>query len=156
HEERPMSLTIECLKLAELNPYARNSRTHSESQIKQIAASIREFGWTNPILIDGESGIIAGHGRALAAELLKADEVPCIRLDGLSETQKRAYVIADNKLALNAGWDAEMLQLELMELKDADFDLTVIGFSDEELKALDGDHEPEEPKEPSIPTVFEV
>ena len=120
----------------ELIPYARNSRTHSDEQVSQIMASIREFGFTNPILIDENDGIIAGHGRLIAAQRLKIEKVPCIVLDGLSETQKRAYVIADNKLALNAGWDEEMLKLEMEELLLEDFDLDLIGFSDDELLDL--------------------
>ena len=94
----------------------------------QIAASVREFGWTNPCLIDGENGIIAGHGRVLAARKLGMEEVPCIELAGLSDTQRRAYIIADNKLALNGGWDDELLAIELGELNAADFDMTLIGF----------------------------
>ena len=114
---------IESVEIDRLIPYARNSRTHDEAQVAQIAGSIREFGFTNPVLIDGENGIIAGHGRVLAAGKLGMDKVPCIRLGHLTETQKRAYVIADNKLALNAGWDDEMLGLELAELRGVDFDL---------------------------------
>lgn len=120
----------------DLIPYARNSRTHSEEQTAQIAASIREFGFTNPVLIDAQGGIIAGHGRVLAARKLKMAEVPYIRLDYLTETQKRAYIIADNKLALNSGWDDEMLALELGELGDLDFDLELTGFSLDEIEAL--------------------
>ncbi len=129
-----------------LIPYARNSRTHSDAQVAQIAASIREFGWTNPVLIDGENGIIAGHGRILAARKLGMDEVPCIELAGLTDTQRRAYIIADNKLALNAGWDDELLAVELGELNAAEFDMALIGFDAGELSAamgldeeLDGD-----------------
>jgi hypothetical protein len=121
-------MKIEQLPTADLIPYARNSRTHSDQQIAQVAASIREFGFTNPVLIDSEDGIIAGHGRVMAARKLGLAEVPCIRLGHLTETQKRAYIIADNKLALNAGWDEEMLGLELAELREADFDLDLIGF----------------------------
>jgi DNA modification methylase len=125
--------------------------------VAQIAASIREFGWTNPVLIDGEGGIIAGHGRLLAARKLGLTEVPCIALDHLSETQKRALIIADNKLALNAGWDNEMLGLELQELAAEDFDMGVVGFTDDELAALlakttegltDPDETPDPPAEP--------
>lgn len=122
--------------VADLIPYARNSRTHSDAQVAQIAASIREFGFTNPVLVDGANGVIAGHGRILAARKLGMDTVPVIELAHLSEAQKRAYVIADNKLALNAGWDNELLALELGELGDAGFDLELTGFSDEEIKAL--------------------
>ncbi len=116
-----------------LIPYARNSRTHSDEQISQIAASIREFGFTNPVLVDEVGGIIAGHGRVMAARKLSMLEVPVLVLAGLSETKKRAYVIADNKIALNAGWDEEMLRVELEALSDADFDLDILGFSDDEL-----------------------
>ena len=120
----------------DLIPYARNSRTHSAEQVAQIAASIREFGWTNPVLIDGENGIIAGHGRVLAAHKLGETQVPTIELSHMSDIQKRAYIIADNKLALNAGWDNEMLALELSALGDLGFDINLIGFSAEELKLL--------------------
>ena len=121
-----------------LIPYARNSRTHSDEQVAQIAASIREFGWTNPVLVDGENGIIAGHGRVLAARKLGMAEVPCIELAHLSEAQKKAYIIADNKLALNAGWDNELLALELGELHAADFDMALLGFDAGELSAAMG------------------
>lgn len=121
-------MKIETIPTGELIPYARNSRTHSESQTDQIAASMREFGFTNPVLIDAENGIIAGHGRVMAAGKLGLAEVPCIRLGHLSETQKRAYIIADNKLALNAGWDEELLGLELADLRELDFDLDLTGF----------------------------
>lgn len=129
-------LEVKYRKTSELIPYARNSRTHSEEQVQQIAGSIKEFGFTNPVLIDEDDGIIAGHGRIMAAHLLGMDEVPTIMLVGLSENQKRAYIIADNKLALNAGWDEEMLRLELQELHGMEFDLDVIGFSDDELMEL--------------------
>ena len=129
--------------VADLIPYARNSRTHSDAQVAQIAASIREFGFTNPVLVDGANGVIAGHGRILAARKLGMDTVPVIELAHLSEAQKRAYVIADNKLALNAGWDDEMLRLEISELTDAGFDVSLLGFSDEELALM----EPEESEE---------
>ena len=127
---------IEQVSIEALIPYARNSRTHSDAQVAQIAASIREFGFTNPILIDAEGGIIAGHGRTMAARKLGLDEVPCIRLSSLTDAQKKAYIIADNKLALNAGWDDEMLKVELAELKDLDFDLSLIGFDADELANL--------------------
>jgi hypothetical protein len=112
----------------DLIPYARNSRTHSPEQVAQIAASIKEWGFTNPILVDEDNGIIAGHGRLLAAQKLKLVSVPCIVLDGLTEAQKRAYVIADNKIALNAGWNYELLKSELEELDSIGFDLELIGF----------------------------
>lgn len=130
-------MKIEQLPTADLIPYARNTRTHSPEQVAQIAGSIREFGFTNPILIDGENGIIAGHGRVMAASKLGLEKVPCIRLAHLTDTQKRAYIIADNKLALNAGWDEEMLGLELADLREADFDLGLLGFSENELGAFD-------------------
>jgi len=112
----------------ELIPYVNNSRTHSDKQVQQVASSIKEFGFTNPILIDEESGIIAGHGRLLAAEKLGLDEVPTITLEGLTETQRKAYVIADNKLALNSGWDDELLKVELENLSSAEFNLDVLGW----------------------------
>jgi ParB-like chromosome segregation protein Spo0J len=131
-----MSLEIIYRPLDDLIPYARNSRTHSDEQVAQIAASIREFGFTNPILIDEQGGIIAGHGRVLAARKLKIEEIPTITLAGLTEAQKRAYVIADNKLALNAGWDMDMLRAEIEELQGVDFDLSLLGFGDEELSKI--------------------
>jgi len=136
-------MQIEQVAISELIPYARNSRTHSDEQVAQIAASIKEFGWTNPILIDGESGIIAGHGRLLAARKLGMAEVPVIQLDGMTDTQKRAYIIADNKLALNAGWDDELLRLELGELDLEGFDLELTGFTQEEIDALNPEQIPE-------------
>lgn len=127
------------VKVANLVPYARNSRTHSAEQVAQIAASIREFGFTNPLLIDEQGGIIAGHGRLLAAQKLGFDEVPAITLQGLSDAQKKAYVIADNKLALNAGWDDEMLRVEFQELEEIGFDLELTGFSLDEITGMDFD-----------------
>ncbi|MBI4442582.1 MAG: ParB N-terminal domain-containing protein [Acidobacteria bacterium] len=124
-----------------LVPYARNPRTHSEEQIVQIAASIAQFGFTNPILVDTKAGIIAGHGRLLAARKLGLAEVPVIVLDHLSETQRRAYCIADNKLALSAGWDEELLSAELAELEREGFDVELTGFSDAELEVLLADEE---------------
>jgi DNA modification methylase len=129
-------MQIETLGLDALIPYARNSRTHSDEQVAQIAASIREFGFTNPVLIDADGGIIAGHGRVLGARKLGLAEVPCIRLGHLSEAQRRAYVIADNKLALNAGWDDEMLGLELRDLQGMDYDLGLTGFEQSDIDAL--------------------
>lgn len=119
-----------------LIPYVKNSRTHSDAQIAQIAASIKEFGWTNPILVDGDNGIIAGHGRLMAARKLGYKEVPTIELADLTETQKRAYIIADNRLALNAGWDNEMLTIELNDLLADGFALELLGFDPKELNAL--------------------
>lgn len=124
-----------------LVPYARNARTHSDAQVAQIAASIAEFGWTNPILVDGDKGLIAGHGRLLAARKLELNEVPVIELSHLTPEQKKAYILADNRLAENAGWDQELLKLELAELKSADFDLELMGFSDKELDELLGMNE---------------
>ena len=132
-EKKPEKLKVTYRPIAELIPYARNARTHSEEQVSRIAASIREYGWTNPILTDGASGIIAGHGRLAAARLLGLKEVPTIELAGMTETQKRAYILADNRLALDAGWDEEALKIELADLKAADFDLDLTGFSAEEL-----------------------
>ncbi len=131
-------MQIEQIKTADLLPYARNSRTHSEVQVGQIAGSIKEFGFTNPVLIDKENQIIAGHGRVMAAQRLKLESVPCIRLDYLTESQKRAYVIADNKLALNAGWDDELLALEIKDLQEQDFDISLLGFEDDELANIMG------------------
>ena len=149
---------IEILKTESLIPYARNSRTHSEVQVAQIAGSIREFGFTNPVLIDAENGIIAGHGRIMAAQKLGLKDVPCIRLDHLTETQRKAYVIADNKLALNSGWDEEMLGLELAELKGDDFDLSLLGFDDNEIddllaETVEGETDPDEVPEPPVEPV---
>src|ERR1700730_16934895 len=129
----PMALRIEHWPLEKLIPYARNPRTHSDAQVAQIGASIAEFGFNNPILVDTKAGIIAGHGRLLAARKLQLNVVPVIILDHLSEAQKRAYILADNQLALNAGWDEELLRVELAALQDEDFNLGLIGFEDEEL-----------------------
>jgi len=146
------------VKVKELIPYARNSRTHSDEQVAQIAASIREFGFTNPVIIDEQNNIIAGHGRVLAAQKLKITEVPCVVVSGWTEAQKKAYVIADNKLALNAGWDEKMLSLEFDELQELGFDLTLTGFTGDEILALkpleetvgltDEDAVPEAPVQP--------
>ena len=127
---------VERRKVSDLTPYARNSRTHSDEQVAQIAASIKEWGWTVPVLIEPDGGIIAGHGRVMAAQRLGITEVPCMIADGWSEAQKRAYIIADNKLALNAGWDDEMLRVEFAELGDMGFDLGLTGFGEMELDAL--------------------
>jgi DNA modification methylase len=124
-------------------PHLRNSRTHSEAQIAQVAASILEFGWTNPLLVDGAGVIIAGHARLRAAQKLGLEEVPVIVLAHLTPAQKRALVIADNKLALNAGWDEDTLRAELVSLQDDGFDLEVVGFSDEELRVLLADQDGE-------------
>ncbi len=129
-------LQVEHRPVTALIPYARNARTHSDAQVAEIAASIRAFGWTNPILVDGENGIIAGHGRLLAARKLKLSTVPVIELSGLSEAEKRAYVLADNKLALNAGWDDDLLAAEFADLDALGFDLSLAGFGDSEVGRL--------------------
>ena len=125
--------------LADINdliPYIRNARTHSESQIAQIAASIKEFGFLSPILIAEDNTILAGHGRLAAARKLGLKQVPCVKESHLTETQRRAYIIADNKLSLNAGWDEDMLEIELSELQGADFDLDLLGFDESELVSI--------------------
>ncbi|WP_455223626.1 site-specific DNA-methyltransferase [Granulicatella sp.] len=120
----------------DLIPYIRNARTHSESQIAQIAASIKEFGFLSPILIAEDNTILAGHGRLAAAQKLGLKQVPCVKENYLTETQRRAYIIADNRLSLNAGWDDEMLAIELSELQDVDFDLDLLGFDESELASI--------------------
>ena len=127
---------IDLKSVDELIPYSKNARMHSESQVAQIAASITEFGFTNPVLIDGKKGIIAGHGRLMAAKKLGIKKVPVVILDHLSELQKKAYIIADNKLAENASWNEEILASELADLKENDFDLDLIGFEDQELEKI--------------------
>lgn len=149
---------IEYIEIDKLIPYTNNARTHDDNQVTQIASSIKEFGFTNPILIDNENGIIAGHGRLMAAKKLNLLEVPTIRLEHLSDAQRKAYILADNKLALNAGWDNELLKLEFDELKELNFDLDLTGFSAEEIQSLspvqltdgltDEDAVPEVPDEP--------
>lgn len=121
-------LSIEYKSTGELVPYVNNSRTHSEQQVQQVAASIKEFGFTNPILIDQDGGIIAGHGRLQAAQLLSLDEVPTITLKGLTQAQRKAYVIADNKLALNSGWNDELLKVEIEALTESGFNLDILGW----------------------------
>tara|TARA_R110002167_G_C12673294_1_gene650883 strand:+ start:451 stop:1653 length:1203 start_codon:yes stop_codon:yes gene_type:complete len=129
-------LSIEYRATGEIIPYINNSRTHSEQQVQQVAASIKEFGFTNPILIDEDRGIIAGHGRLQAAQMMGMDEVPTITLEGLTEAQRKAYVIADNQLALNAGWDLDALKVELERLGELDFDIDLLGFDDDMLAGL--------------------
>ena len=152
-------MQIKEVEVTALIPYAKNSRTHDDAQVAQIAASIKEFGWTNPILVDGDKGIIAGHGRLMAARKLGMTKVPVIELKDMTEAQKKAYVIADNRLALNAGWDNAMLTIELKDLEDEGFDLSLTGFDDSELDALlnpitetegltDEDAVPDVPEEP--------
>lgn len=144
--------------ICDLIPYVNNSRTHSGEQVNQIASSIKEFGFTNPVLIDSDGGIVAGHGRVMAAKKLSIDEVPCIELKGLTEAQKKAYIIADNQLPLNAGWDMDMLKLEIDSLNEMDFNLELLGFDDEFMDGLleeepaegltDEDDCPEPPEQP--------
>ena len=138
-------LKIEQRAIEALIPYARNSRTHSDGQVAQIAASIREFGFTNPVLIDKDGGIIAGHGRVMAARKLGLKDVPCIALGHLTAAQRKAYIIADNRLALNAGWDEEMLRLEFADLSEAGFNMDLLGFGVDDLAeamGMGGDFEP--------------
>jgi len=123
-------MQVQQYKVEDLIPYANNSRTHSDAQVAQIAASIKEFGWTNPILVDGEKGIIAGHGRLLAARKLGMGKVPVIELTHLSEAQKKALVIADNKLALNSDWDEELLKIEFQDLLEGGFNINLTGFDE--------------------------
>jgi DNA modification methylase len=149
--------TIEYLALAQLNPYPRNSRTHSRKQIRQIADSIRQFGFTNPLLIDNQNMILAGHGRLEAAKSLGLEQLPCVRLEGMTAEQKRSYVLADNKLALNAGWDEELLALELQGLMEIDlnFDVGITGFSIAEIDGLIEGLTPEDlgsPKDAWVPS----
>ena len=149
---------VEKWAIDKLIPYARNARTHSDEQVSQLAASIKEWGWTTPVLVDEQGGIIAGHGRTLAAQKLKMAEVPVMVAKGWSDAKKRAYVLADNKLAMNAGWDNEMLALELGEIGELGFDLDMTGFTAEEIEALtpeqiepgltDEDEVPELPEQP--------
>ncbi|MCC6366340.1 MAG: ParB N-terminal domain-containing protein [Bryobacterales bacterium] len=155
-----MAKRIELWSVDRLVPFARNARTHSDEQVAQIAASIVEFGFTNPILVDSDAGIVAGHGRLLAARKLQLAEVPVIVLDHLSEIQRRAYVLADNRLALNAGWDDEVLATELAAMEAEGFDLGVLGFTDQELEGLlaedppanaESQAEEEIPEEPAVP-----
>ena len=131
-------MEIKYKSTSSLIPYVNNTRTHSDEQVQQIASSIKEFGFTNPVLLDEKDGVIAGHGRIMAAKLLKLDEVPTITLEGLSEAQIKAYIIADNKLALNAGWDEELLKVEIEALQDMNFDIDLLGFSIDELDDLFG------------------
>lgn len=139
-----MKLKIEYRKVSDLLPYARNARTHSDTQVSQLAASIKEFGFNNPVAVDGEGMILCGHGRVMAAQKLGMTEVPTVCLSHLSDTQKKAYILADNKLALNAGWDNDMLKVELEDLKFSNFDLDLVGFSTEELdEIMNQDEEPE-------------
>ena len=145
-------------KVSDLIPYVNNSRTHSDEQVNQVASSIKEFGFTSPVLIDEKGGIIAGHGRVMAAKKLNLEEVPCITLEGLTESQRKAYIIADNQLPLNAGWDLDKLKLEIDTLTELDFDIDLLGFDDDFLDGLldgqadegltDEDEVPEAPETP--------
>ena len=150
---------VERRKVSDLLPYARNSRTHSDAQVAQIAASIREWGWTMPILVDEAGNVIAGHGRIMAAQKLGIQDVPCMTASGWSEAKRRAYVIADNKLALNAGWDNEMLAVEFSDLKEMGFDLELTGFEAAEIDALLDDDSSEDdtlPDQKELHATFEV
>lgn len=129
-------MNIERVATADLIPYANNARTHSDAQVAQIAGSIRAFGFNNPVLIDENSTIIAGHGRVMAAHKLAMPDVPCLRLSHLTDAQKRAYILADNKIALNSGWDVDLLRIEFERLSDEKFDLTLIGFDEKEMAAM--------------------
>ena len=129
--------------ISDLIPYINNSRTHSDEQINQVASSLKEFGFTNPVLIDEDGGIIAGHGRIMAANKLGLTEAPCIILAGLTKAQKKAYVIADNQLALNSGWDIDKLKLEIEDLGELDFDINLLGFDDDFLNDLLEEEPPE-------------
>lgn len=128
--------TYKKVLVSQLVPYARNARTHSDEQISQIMASIVEFGWNNPILVDGQKGIIAGHGRVLAAQRLGIKTVPVVERSDMTEAQKRAYVIADNKLAENAGWDYELMALEVDDLSDLGFDIDLLGLSESDIDGM--------------------
>lgn len=159
-EEIKIASNFELVPVADLIPYARNSRTHSVQQVKQIAASIREFGFMAPCLIDKDNNIIAGHGRILAAQKLKMDKVPCVRAEHLTEVQRRAYILADNRIALSSGWDESLLKLEFEELKSNGFNLDLTGFSLDEINQTmktagedskgngDPDEVPPPPKDP--------
>ena len=159
-----MANRIEMWPIERLIPYARNARTHSDAQVAQIAASMLEFGVNNPLLVDSRGGLVAGHGRLLAARKLGLEQLPVVVLDHLTETQRRAYILADNRLAELAGWDTEMLALELSEL-EGEFDLSVMGFGEEEIRkmlgeaatdtdnAAPGDPDQEDAEDDSIPDV---
>jgi ParB family transcriptional regulator, chromosome partitioning protein len=150
----PTAKRIEMWPLDRLVPYERNARTHSAEQVAQIAASIQEFGFTNPLLVDGADGILAGHGRLAAAKDMGLAEVPVIVLDHLSAAQRKAYILADNQLALNAGWDTELLQMEVAALNLEDFDLSLLGFDEDRIAGLlEGGADVQELEEmPSLPS----
>lgn len=137
-----IKLKIEYIKTAKLIPYAKNARTHSDNQVQQICKSISEFGFNNPVLIDEGNEIVAGHGRVMAAKDLGMEEVPCVRLSHLSDRQRRAYILADNKIALESGWDLDLLSAELNDLVESGVDVSLTAFNEEELDALlQGDHD---------------
>lgn len=133
-----MNNKIEQLSVDVLIPYSNNARTHSDDQVTQIASSIKEFGFNNPILVDKHNGVIAGHGRLMAAKKLGLNEVPCIRLEHLSDAQRKAFILADNKIALNSGWDYDLLKVEVEGLSDSDFRLELLGFDVNELNTILG------------------
>lgn len=143
----PEKLKIQYRKLSELTPYERNARVHSDEQVEQIAKSIKEFGFANPILVDKGGTIIAGHGRYAAAELLKMKQVPTVTLDNLTDEQRRALTLADNKLALNAAWDYKLVKMEANELQSFNFDIGIIGFTENEILAFFGDQVDDPQKE---------
>ena len=157
HGSVAIPVGLELVKISELVPYERNARTHSDHQVEQIAASMKEFGFTNPILIDDDLGVIAGHGRMMAAQSVGLVEVPVVRLSHLTPTQRRAYVLADNQLALNAGWDTDLLPLELGELFDAGFNVDLLGFDEKQVASMlatEGETDPDDVPEvqPSVVT----
>jgi ParB-like chromosome segregation protein Spo0J len=133
-----MTHKIEQLSVDSLIPYSNNARTHSDDQVTQIASSIKEFGFNNPILVDKTNGVIAGHGRLMAAKKLGMDTVPCIKLEHLTDAQRKAFILADNKIALNSGWDYELLKVEVENLSDEDFRLELLGFDVNELNTILG------------------
>lgn len=135
-----MKKNIEQVDIAKLIPYVNNARVHSEDQVLQIASSIKEFGFNNPVLVDKENGIVAGHGRVMAAKKLGITVIPCIRLDHLTEAQRKAYIIADNKIALNSTWDKDLLMVEIDSLKELDVDLDLLGFDESELQTATVDY----------------
>ena len=145
-----MASRIELWPLDRLKPYAQNARTHSDAQVAQIASSIVEYGFTAPLLVSGDGGILAGHGRLAAAQKLALDVVPVVVLDHLTPTQRRAYILADNQLTLQGGWNEELLAAELAELSAAGFDLALTGFSDKEIEDLLGDADPGDGTNPPI------
>ena len=150
-------MKIEKIPTEKLIPYARNAKKHDAAQVSKLAGSIREFGFNNPVLIDKDNGIIAGHGRVMAAQQLGLADVPCIRLGHLSDTQRRAYILADNKLAeIGGGWDEEMLGLELAELREADFDIDLVGFNNDEIEVALNSDDLNEKSNVEINSTFEV